>query len=136
MRILLTALATLALSQAACAAGTLGMGFDEPNQPTSAPGAQATVQGTFTTKGSDNGKYTFVTTPGTGLESCVVSAGGGPAGSTVQVDTSAGDAVIDLTVTMMVSQTATFEVDCKVKATNDDDPSSATGADAAVLLTQ
>jgi hypothetical protein len=133
MRALLTALAALALSQAACGGGSIGMGFTDSATPTGTPGAEAEVDGHFSTTGSFDGKYTIVTSIVDGADSCVVSANGGPAATTVQVDTS-GDASIALVVTMVVNKTATLEADCQVKATNDDDSSTTTGATASVTL--
>src|SRR4051812_26515256 len=121
MRILSFAIAALTLSLTACG-GSIGMSFEKPQgTPNGTAGGETKVKGTFETKGSFNGKYTLVTTPGMGVTSCLVSVDGKTENTTAHVDTSAGDATINLTVDIVVSATATFEVSCGVKATDDDD---------------
>lgn len=135
MRLLLTTFA-IALSQAACGSGTWGIGFDGSTMPTAVAGSTTTVNGTFNTAGSDNGKYTITATAGVGTDSCEVAANNGPSAATIQVDTSSGDQTVKLVVTMNVSKTAMLEADCKVVVTSDDNPSQKQGADAVVLLAQ
>ena len=135
MRLLLTTLA-IATLQAACAGGSWGIGFDDATTPSAVAGATATVNGTFDTSGGYNGKYTIIATPNGGADICEVAANGGPAASTIPVDTSSGDQTVKLVVTMNVSATATVDADCKVVATSDDDPSRHQGADADVILGQ
>ena len=134
MRVLLTILGAVVLSQAACKGGAWGIGFSGTAMPTAAPGSTATVTGELDTHGVDNGLYTVTATPSSGADSCMVSANGGPAAASIQVDTSSGDQTVKLVVTIQVSKTATLNADCKVVATSNADPSQHQGADASVIL--
>jgi hypothetical protein len=126
----------LALSQAGCGGGSFGIGFGglDASRPSGLPGSSVLVAGEFDTAGSYNGKYTLTTKPRTGVDACTVSADHGTAGTSIHVDTSDGDKTFVLSVKLDIAADATFEVSCGVTATNDDDPTRISSADAVVLI--
>lgn len=134
MRLIHVPVCLAALLLSSCGAGSLGIGFDYPKEPNGTAGGTGQVTGHFETKGAFNGKYTLVTVPGENVDECIVSAKDGETGKTIHIDTSDGDDDIALTVNITVNAAATFQVSCEVKATNDDDPSKVTNADAVVSL--